>query len=69
MAAEAHTDDLVIYDVHLCVEHQDQARQLFTVRCRGGIIHRISPCLPGDEHNVDNSATLVDGKGGILMPS
>jgi hypothetical protein len=68
MLASETTKRLVIQNVHLALEDRKKSLgQLFTVRCTDGVIEKISP-FSNTEHEVNNSI-LVDGKGGILIPS
>jgi hypothetical protein len=66
---ETNARALVIHNVHLPLgQHNQSPKQLFTVLCKRGIIEKISPSSDGHDYNADD-CILLDGKGGILVPS
>ena len=65
---------LTITNVRLAHSNKDDSSRLYTVQCEGGIITDIFASDPDkrlhEASSVGNlSSDIVDGKGGILIPS
>jgi len=67
--------DVLIENIRLAHHDKEQATELWTVICRGGRVQMINvlsvdhPQAKPTSGAVEPNTTVIDGRGGLLLPS
>ncbi|EGN98075.1 hypothetical protein SERLA73DRAFT_182935 [Serpula lacrymans var. lacrymans S7.3] len=68
-SAQSEGKTSVVTNVHLAHSDPESSKQLWNVICQQGRVHRISPAENGWEGSKEWLGDVIDGRGGVLLPS